>query len=163
MDKLTNFADKMFLIKVNQLTGLDKHSTNILEKKALLYYLETTKLGWKPHHQLRLWSHNQICVWIPLTSIHRDNVTKLMKLQLVSFPSVTPKPSAWCRDMLTGIQMAGVLLKQYHLNTGAKAKPIIMAKEKYKTEIKERGRAGGKEHCPKTNSFQNAKPILEIK
>lgn len=54
MDKLANFADKMFLIKVNQLTGLDKQSTNILEKKASVYYLETTKPGWKPHHQLRL-------------------------------------------------------------------------------------------------------------
>lgn len=54
MDKLTNFADKMFLIKVNQLTGLGKQSTNILEEKALVYYLKTTKLGWKPHHQLRL-------------------------------------------------------------------------------------------------------------
>lgn len=47
MDKLTNFADKMFLIKVNQLTGLDKQSTNILEKKARVHYLATTKLGWK--------------------------------------------------------------------------------------------------------------------
>lgn len=44
MDKLANFADKMFLIKMNQLTGLDKQSTNILEKKASVYYLETTKL-----------------------------------------------------------------------------------------------------------------------
>jgi len=54
MDELTKFADKMFLIKANQLTGLDKQSTNILEKKASVHYLETTKLGWKPHHQLRL-------------------------------------------------------------------------------------------------------------
>lgn len=43
MDKLTDFADKMFLIKGNQLTGLDKHSTNILEEKASVYYLGTTK------------------------------------------------------------------------------------------------------------------------
>lgn len=43
MDKLTDFADKMFLIKGNQLTALDKHSTNILEEKASVYYLWTTK------------------------------------------------------------------------------------------------------------------------
>lgn len=43
MDKLTDFADKMFLIKGNQLTGFDKHSTNILEEKASVDYLGTTK------------------------------------------------------------------------------------------------------------------------
>lgn len=43
MDKLTDFADKMFLIKGNQLTGFNKHSTNILEENASVYYLETTK------------------------------------------------------------------------------------------------------------------------
>lgn len=43
MDKLTDFADKMFLIKGNQLTGLGKHSTNILEEKASVYYLRTIR------------------------------------------------------------------------------------------------------------------------
>lgn len=63
-----------------------------------------------------------------INTMHTDNVTKLMKLQLVSFPSAIYRPSSRCRDMLTQIQIAGVLLKQYHLNTGAKSKPIIMAK-----------------------------------
>lgn len=151
MDKLTNFADKMFLIKMNQLTGLDKQSTNILGKKASVYYLETTKLAWKPHHQLRLWSHNQICVWIPLTSIHTDNVMKLMKLQLVSFPSAVYRPSSWCRNMLTRIQIAGVLLKRCHLNTGAKAKPVTMAKEKW--EVRSRNRRGGKGSAVQKNQL----------
>lgn len=62
MDKLTNFADKMFLIKLNQLTALDKQSTNILEKKASVYYVETAKLGWKPHHQLSLSTQPGLCV-----------------------------------------------------------------------------------------------------
>lgn len=35
MDKLTDFADKMFLIKGNQLTGFNKHSTNILGRESL--------------------------------------------------------------------------------------------------------------------------------
>lgn len=54
MDELTKFADKMFLIKVNQLTGLDEQSTHILEKKSLGLLFGDYKAGWKPHHQLRL-------------------------------------------------------------------------------------------------------------
>lgn len=55
MDKLTDFTDKMFLIKGNQLTALDKHSTNILEEKASVYYLGTTKtaITAQEKHQVR--------------------------------------------------------------------------------------------------------------
>lgn len=91
MDELTKFADKMFLTKVNQLTGLDKQSTNILEKKSLGLLFRDYKAGWKPHHQLRLRPHNPICA--DTTDINRDNVTQRMELQLVSLPAAA-QPAA---------------------------------------------------------------------
>lgn len=43
MDELTDFADEMLLIQVNQLAGLGKQDTNILGKKASVCHREAAK------------------------------------------------------------------------------------------------------------------------
>ena len=43
MDELTDFADEMLLIEVNQLAGLGEQDTNILGKKVRVCHREAAK------------------------------------------------------------------------------------------------------------------------